>query len=903
MIAAASQFFRRVARGGAVVGAAALLSLCVIAGAGVSSASVASIQSTVAANWRGSYDLLVTGTDELADATANTGGLIEQNFVALADGSGVSPKQLSSVRAIAGVEVAAPLAFVGQLQSPSYGLVLGTTEPDGATSPFFSRPRAFDVDLSVTRSDGIETQDVVTYGFTTMTGQINDRPVTVSSKDDSVNLGGGSGSDGTGKWHVEVAALAVPELGAGLVAVDPAAEVALLNEAGGFLDTLARFDALQKADAPSVEMANLLVDSNAFGWVKGMVRDKYDDGPIVPVVTSTSGYPPIVAHLNVTPLQLDDATMAKYLDEDFRLSNSGEHLLDAAVRGEPEVSTIDLTQNLTPFALPELSFALPGATAPAEVTTVMKVATLRPVVAGRADRAPPSPTQAENAPTDTELNLVASPQDLATVELRQNSFSERTYRPSHPIGEPVEGTPLYAPVGSYTPGEVTGTEQAAAYVPFGIYQDDEVTVAQPGPYEGNRLAPSFSGRGAVLSSPGAITSLTAAAALTGHTDVDVVRVRVAGIDGYSPEAMGKIGRVAGQIADLGLDVRVVAGSSLAKVGVYLPEFMSDGSDLGWTTQEWTSLGAAVQVERAQLGAAIVLLFVVLAGVVALASVLQTIGVGPRRREAKFLVLQGWTQQRIRLWFLTEDLPALVMATAAGAISLALSNTTASRWAGIAAAGAFVAVTIACVFAVTQKAPTRTRTDAGSTRPARSATAIGVRHTLNRPAAGLWSGIAVLTLTATAVTFLEVVTSAQLAAGSSRLAELVSSRILVPQTILAIGGLVCGVLLFMLSIREQLRNSRLWHAMLVESGWDRVSLSQVARAQVLAVILPAAALTWAIGGSVFLVLPGQTTTGLALILTTGIPIVAAIAAALWACAHTRRIMRAVSPQHRSKGRKS
>lgn len=884
-------------------GAAALLALCIVIGAAASSASVASIESAVAANWRGSYDLLVSGSDDLVGATASTGGLVEQNFIALASKSGVSTNQLTSIREIPGVEVAAPVAFIGQLQSPSYGLVLGGKEVDGATSTFFADPRAFDVHISITRSNGVETQYIATYRFTAVTGQIEGRPVITWGTEGSNSLTGGSGAGGLGTWDVEVAVPAVPELGAGLVAVDPSAETALLQDAGGFLEGLTRFDALQVDPADPSDLAHLVTDSAGFGWVKSTVQNGYLEGPIVPVVTSESAYPPIIAQVGVTPLQLGMTTMADYLDDDFRLSASGETLLDAAPRAEPELSSIDLTQNLTPFAMPELSVALPGATEPAGVTTSKKASTLRPVVVGRADWVPPSPAQEESSPGGAEIDLVTSPQGFATIELRQNAFSEQTYRPSRPLGGLAENDPLFAPVGTYTPGEVTGTEETASYVPLGIYQDDEVTVTQPGPDEGKALVPSFSGRGAVLASPGAITSLTAAAALTGRTDVDVVRVRVAGIDGYSPDAMEKIGQVAGQIADLGLDVRVVAGSSLTKVGVYLPEFMSDGSDLGWTTQEWTSLGAAVQVERVQLGAAMALLIVVLVGAVTLASVFQTMGVGPRRREARFLVLQGWTRPRIRLWFITEDLPALVVVLAAGATSLVLASTTVSRWAGIAVAGVLLTVTIACVFAATRPPTTRGGADAGPSRPTQSATAIGVRHAFTRPAAGLWSGIAVVMLTATAVMFVEVAGSAQLAAGSSRLAELVSSRTLIPQTILALGGLICGGLLFMLSNREQLRSSRAWHAMLVESGWGRASLNQLTRAQVLAVILPAAVLTWVVGSGVLLVLPRQSSTVLALILMAVIPIAAVLAAAVWAWAHARRMMRVVSPQHGVKERKS
>jgi hypothetical protein len=151
-------------------------------------------------------------------------------------------------------------------------------------------------------------------------------------------------------------------------------------------------------------------------------------------------------------------------------------------------------------------------------------------------------------------------------------------------------------------------------VPLGTYSSGAATVAS-GQHVGAALLPSFSGRGCLASALVRSPRWTrfVPRAVTGAPTSS--RVRVADVEDCSPDSLTRIERVAADITGLGLDVRVVAGTSLAPAGIYLPDYFVDGSDLGWTVQAWTSLGAAVTVERASTAASVALLVIALSAVV------------------------------------------------------------------------------------------------------------------------------------------------------------------------------------------------------------------------------------------------------------------------------------------------
>jgi hypothetical protein len=87
---------------------------------GMAQASDISVTGQVSRNWRGAYDILVTPAGRSpSHAAAETRGLIEPDFISYGGAGGISLSTLSAIRAIRGVSVAAPISFVGYLDSAS----------------------------------------------------------------------------------------------------------------------------------------------------------------------------------------------------------------------------------------------------------------------------------------------------------------------------------------------------------------------------------------------------------------------------------------------------------------------------------------------------------------------------------------------------------------------------------------------------------------------------------------------------------------------------------------------------------------------------------------------------------------------------------------------------------------
>jgi len=93
------------------VGAIALLAVTALAASGIQSAAAMVLQATLDENWRGTYDILVTPTDALGEMD----GLLPPNSLG-SSAAGMTLEELAAVRAVDGVEVAAPL---GEILVPS----------------------------------------------------------------------------------------------------------------------------------------------------------------------------------------------------------------------------------------------------------------------------------------------------------------------------------------------------------------------------------------------------------------------------------------------------------------------------------------------------------------------------------------------------------------------------------------------------------------------------------------------------------------------------------------------------------------------------------------------------------------------------------------------------------------
>ncbi len=185
-------------------------------------------------------------------------------------------------------------------------------------------------------------------------------------------------------------------------------------------------------------------------------------------------------------------------------------------------------------------------------------------------------------------------------------FRERTrqVRLSQKFGYFVVGT--FNVENLRLPEELAVVPLETYFPPKAVLRFDENGV----PAEPGVLRPTTDPYGYFISPPLFLTTLEAARAIAGDDCISAIRVRVAGVDRFSPEAQSKIEAVAAEIINrTGLDVDIVVGSSPRPVLVHLP-------GIGYVEEYWVQKGVALTTHR-EVQKANLLLFAAMLAVCAL----------------------------------------------------------------------------------------------------------------------------------------------------------------------------------------------------------------------------------------------------------------------------------------------
>src|SRR6266566_1416805 len=163
------------------------------------------------------------------------------------------------------------------------------------------------------------------------------------------------------------------------------------------------------------------------------------------------------------------------------------------------------------------------------------------------------------------------------------------------------------------------------------------------------LLPTNNTAGFILQPPLVLTTLNAAVNLHGNDIISAIRIRVSGIDVANPASWKRIQQVAGLIEQrTQLRVLVTLGSSPRPTLVYVPgikqgQFGSHQNidPVGWVEERWISIGVSI-LYLAQLGATRLLLIgAVLAVCLGYLVVAFSSLVASQRREFAILNVLGW----------------------------------------------------------------------------------------------------------------------------------------------------------------------------------------------------------------------------------------------------------------------
>lgn len=858
----------RIRRNPATLWGVVVVALVTIVMASIADRTVVRIEGEVDANWRGAYDLLVRPPGARLDLE-RTSGVVEPNFISFAGAGGIGVAQLDAIRRLDGVDVAAPISFVGYIRYVLSSPVVHLPAPP-------SQPTLYRVSLSATTSDGVHDLLVQRQAGLVLIGPGTGPEAAQSWTTSLGSLSGGQREDGTVVYdlsgNVPLPAIATP-----MMAIDPIAEAELLGPSAAFVGRLAGVSPGSRTVA-AFDHESI---PDAFGFARSQLRftsrserENVRERPIVPILVSSRIYASLRLRLEVE--QVGDPLRA-YPPGDA----VGEILkaaLDEAGTGERSigVSEVDLSGGLRPLQLTEVAVSWPGVT---DFESVSAFSEFSDFVAGLPTR-PQYGSVAARPGSDAGLQFrvnqagVVGPDGgppqgsprgdgfaLQTTTGREAAYREfrevplaaaKDFSPAEPGDQPF----FFAPLGEFDLSRLDLPVEAVSYVPFGAYDQPQtewlgsVDDTPPSPVA---MSPTLNPAGLIMVPPLAMTDLDGAIVLRGERPIDAIRIRVSDVSDFTPEARSRIEALAASIADMGLDVDVVAGSSPQTVEVFVPGYFAEAEgarDLGWVRQEWTTLGAAERVVRGlTTGTVQILVLGILAGLVSAAAI-QVIQAAARRREIAVLMASGWSPQDVWVWIISEAGLAAAVALALGLVAWFVAG--GGAMPGLAAS--FVAITLLIAPAVALRA-TRIGITTGSVavqggdlneRMPRvpgvgGPLTLGFRGVVARPIRALVMVLALAGTAAALALVATVVGEAAERAGPTRLATAVS-QVIQPSLLLTLAGVM---------LANAVALAAMWHldsrarageaAALVAVGWSRRQILMSRAAAGFAIALPSAVL--------------------------------------------------------------
>lgn len=811
---------RRLWRNRPLLAAVVLLALFVPAVGAVSSQTQVRLVGLVDENWRGAYDILVrpVGARSLAEVEHN---LVEPNFLTFTGSGGITVTQWQSVQGIEGVEVAAPVAVVGYLETNSIAPMIYI---DSSVMP--EETTLFRLASRVWSTDGVSEQ--------LLAEQEHHLLLPPPSQSGWASVAGFTWT-GEGDFFDQVwAELADPLVPAGeqgvhilapVVAVDPVSESQLLGLQSRMFEPLTEIeeDGIGRT-VGDFDSERLLSGGYVFTTsIRSLQRlGENLTAAIVPIVVSETLYARVFVGVEVFRVGdpfgggIDPQVLEVGLAVDARTGASEVRL------GSTEE---EFSEGLVPFRVTPATVGWPGTVVPEGPSGFFSSAQYRAILPGPVHYDHRSPRTGEAAVSLEVIPQTAGYRALTTVELseKENVVDIREF----PF--------FFGAVGTYDLSELDLPDNPLNWAPLGAYEPpDSSWVAGPDgvPVDPVEMYPTLDVTGLLQPPPLAYTDIEGAEVLRGDAPIDAIRVRVAGLSGFDAEARRRVEEVAAAIVDLGLEVDIVAGSSPQRVELYVPDYYEDGSDLGWVEQRWSTLGAAERVLSGLTDLNQKLLGLTVGVAALVAGGLQLVSGAVQESRARSLWVLGWSRGRIAWWLWGESLAAgAVVAVVALAIASLLGMESAARSAVAIVVGVVVGFgLLGALWAVAKRrGPRRVGWiwDRLLSRISASHLAgYSLRRVLHRPliAAVMVMALAVGASTV-AVSGLAVLAATDLV-GPTLLAAYGADALRVHQ--LAMVGLaaVAGFGLFGLMVRTEYRHRRAEFAALRTVGLERVAIGRI-----------------------------------------------------------------------------
>lgn len=651
------------ASGGFLLAACALILL-----SATTQTTVLQANRIISRNWRSTYDMVVLPPQ----ANVPSGKAVPADLLE-GYGGGISVQQYQQIKQLPGVDVAAPIAFIGYVQMP---------EPD---VKFITLPAAsgyYRVDTTLTSFDGkhqiIERQDSRIFYFSSSCDAINQEQSALGTLQTQGIEVGGCGSN--------LGALEFPLVESGtflLAAIDPTAENQLIH-----LDkSTIRGRMITSQDTVRIDPNNPSISFIAGDG--GTVNvPNYD----VPLVINTPLPGKIMLNLSLTQVTSDTLDPQQVLNHggfSYLTHLSGQKKLFQGpvpiVQNDPgRFSSLTLDwdghswQN-EPFPFSGLGMLFLYTPSGLSYQAILPP----PGQLGLAYTLVPSETQ---NPKEALSKLHLPSGEIYVPSDKQGAeVAFRTLRPLHVAATAqspyIRANYIAVPVGQFSGNDLNAQfSNLLNWLPENTYGSPPVILrydAQGRPVQSTNLLPTTSPTSYILQPPLALTTLAAAQNMVGDHLISAIRVRVAGVDPANEASWTRIEKVAQMIQQhTGLRVLVTLGSSPQPTLVYVPgikqgEYGSTRTidPVGWVEERWIFIGAGI-VYLNQLGITrLLLLGAVL--LVCLGYLVMTLSalVSAQRREMAILSALGWRPWHPVSLFLSQ---ILILAVGGGIVGIGLA---------------------------------------------------------------------------------------------------------------------------------------------------------------------------------------------------------------------------------------
>ncbi|OFR88568.1 hypothetical protein HMPREF2863_10720 [Micrococcus sp. HMSC067E09] len=715
---------------------AGALALTLVVGLTVQAQATQRLRDLVDRSWRGTYDLVVSAPGAAPSSEALSAPLDTAAWTSSADR--LSTADLDRIRAVSGVEVAAPLGDLGVRSVANQDAVMIGYPADGSVEG----PRAFDLEARVHTDDGLGHRpvlgmDTTLIGYFSDDGPIEDaRPLLEDQavcdpappepgpctdvELPTLALGPRGRTPEPAQREVPAgtywaAPWAEPDpQGNRMVVVDAAAEATLLDLGGNTAAADAFRVLAQSSPAGSLSAVVDRLSGAATEEARALVEAKdrlpahlqiladttgrsAESLSAVPVLATSVGSAPLSLEVRAKPyrepatrLRIEQAPVDPRDPTGPRgmLGLPTWELPTGGLATQEDVSTSDVSGRFGGLGLGVTVIPVPGLTTVQDpvlsydsprLSLVQETRTLtRPTTADG--------NLAEAAGVETASGTLPGRPEVAVARALPASTSrESAYYAATDDGRRF-GTgdaPLLVSVGTLVPEPDTDLAGIAPLLtdvelPTTLVADPDGTPREV------RLQPASTGFGLANQMPAAYVDAASAATLGLERPFSTVRVRVADVgEDLTPENLATIDAVAQQLKDAGFAVTTVAASSLSPRQFQVVSYRFDSTDgeahtgpLGTVRQLGPELAASQRVSAAVGSAGTAQAMTVTALLTGLAGLCILAAARPRRRRAGVLALQGWTRGATVRRHLKEDAPTLMVLALTLAALTAAGATTA-----------------------------------------------------------------------------------------------------------------------------------------------------------------------------------------------------------------------------------